>query len=589
MFDRHALRSTMPTAPVGLALLAVVFVIVAESRSGSTWRSTAALLVLALMVALSLPAIRRSFALRAAKHADRLRLLASLDELAAADLVRAKAIAADLPATLAVPLGEALAPLEVLATRIQSSSVEVAGAAGAVKRIASELAAGSSQQSASVVEITAAMEELAQTATQIAGNAEAQAELARLGEATGNEGSAAVARAVAGVERLRERIAAIAQRSGDLERRAERDLRRPRAGRGHRARDPPALAQRRHRSRRRNRATSDAASARSPRRSAASPDARATPPPRSAACSRSSRLRSPPPSRRRASAGARPSACSLRVTATASAIAGLRDALVETAGAAREISAGTAEQRTASLQVVQTLREASAVVQQIADGLRAFSGAARDLEEAAVSVQLLAQGFRLASPSSLRHLAESWAAELAPLLASPDALERRLESLLAERPDVELDLRQRPAAAAHRDRRAARAAPRGRRHSGRHPLRARLLRPPLVPRRRRRAARNRHLRAMTSILTEREGRHGRGAVLRRRRVGGGARHRRQPRALDLGLSPWTTSCSSSCRSSSPRRASGCSISPISSPELTRGSEPLVEIQRELHTLKGAGA
>jgi hypothetical protein len=53
-------------------------------------------------------------------------------------------------------------------------------------------------------------------------------------------------------------------------------------------------------------------------------------------------------------------------------------------------------------------------------------------------VQLLAQGFRLASPSSLRHLAESWATELRPLLASPDALERRLESLLEERPDVEL-------------------------------------------------------------------------------------------------------------------------------------------------------
>ncbi|MEO8198089.1 MAG: hypothetical protein ABI689_15330, partial [Thermoanaerobaculia bacterium] len=163
MFDRHVLRSTMPTAPVVLALLAVALVTVAEARSGSSWRSSAALLAAALVGVAALPGIRRSFAARTAKQADRVRLVASLDELAAADLVRARAIAADLPPALAVPLGEALAPLEVLATRIQRSSVEVAGAAGAVKRIASELAAGSSEQSASVVEITAAMEELAQT------------------------------------------------------------------------------------------------------------------------------------------------------------------------------------------------------------------------------------------------------------------------------------------------------------------------------------------------------------------------------------------------------------------------------------------
>ena len=135
-------------------------------------RSTAALLLAAGIAAIALPAVRRDIASELAARADRQRLVASLDELAAADLVRAKSIAADLPAALAIPLGQALAPLEVLAARIQSSSVEVAGAAGAVKRISSELAAGSSQQSASVVEITAAMEELAQTAAQIVGNAE---------------------------------------------------------------------------------------------------------------------------------------------------------------------------------------------------------------------------------------------------------------------------------------------------------------------------------------------------------------------------------------------------------------------------------
>lgn len=437
MMNRYALRSALPLAPVVLAFLAVVLVAVAEARSATSWRSTAALLLAAVVVAVGMPAIRRSFALRATKQADRGRLIASLDELAAADLVRAKAIAVALPPALAVPLGEALAPLEVLASRIQSSSVEVAGAAGAVKRIASELAAGSSQQSASVVEITAAMEELAQTATQIAGNAEAQAELARLGEATGNEGAAAVGRAVAGVERLRERIAAIAKRSTDLERRAEEifgvlalveDI----------ARETHLLSL--------NAAIEAAGEAGDIGRrfgEVAEEVRRLSGRSRDAAASVRRLLEefstSIGATVEATSAGGREAErVLLLVTATAGAITGLRDALVETAAAAREISAGTSEQRTASIQVVQTLREASSVVQQIADGLRGFSGAARDLEEAAVSVQLLAQGFRLASPSSLRHLAETWAAELQPLLASPDALERRLESLLEDRPDVEL-------------------------------------------------------------------------------------------------------------------------------------------------------
>jgi methyl-accepting chemotaxis protein len=437
MIDRYALRAAMPLAPVVLALLAVVLVVAAEARTATSWHSSAAILIAALAIALGLPTVRRSLAARATKQADRVRLVASLDELAAADLVRAKAIAADLPPTISVPLGEALAPLEVLATRIQRSSVEVASAAGAVKRISSELAAGSSEQSASVVEITAAMEELAQTATQIAGNAEAQAELARLGEATGNEGAAAVARVVAGVERLRERIAAIAKRSADLERRAEEifgvlalveDIAREthllslnaaieasgEAGDvGHRFGEVAEEV------RRLSGRSRDAAASVRRLLEEFSTSIRATVEATSAGGREAERVL-------------------LRVTATAGAISGLRDALVETASAAREISAGTSEQRTASLQVVQTLREASAVVQQIADGLRGFAGAAHDLEHAAINVQLLAQGFRIDSPSSLRHLAESWAAELKPLLASPDALERRLESLLEERPDAEL-------------------------------------------------------------------------------------------------------------------------------------------------------
>ncbi|MEO8275599.1 MAG: methyl-accepting chemotaxis protein [Thermoanaerobaculia bacterium] len=436
MSDRLSLRRLLCGAPILLACLAVVLIATGDFAGFASWRATASLLGAGVASALTLPALLRESRERAAGRAHRNGLIASLAELASADLVRAKSLAGNLPRSIAIPLGEALAPIEVLATRIQRSSVEVAGAAGAVKRIASELAAGSSQQSASVVEITAAMEELAQTATQIAGNASAQAELARVGEQTGNDGAAAVDRAVAGVERLRLRIAAIAQRSAELERRAAEifgvlalveDIAREThllslsaaieaagetgdVGRrfGEVAEEVRRLS---------GRSRDAAASVRRLLEEFSSSIA---------ATVEATRI-----------GGREAERVLQRVSSTAGAIAGLRDALVETASAAREISAGTAEQRTASLQVVQTLREASTVVQQIADGLRSFSGTARRLEEAAVNVHLLAQGFRLESPSSLRHLAETWVGELQLLLASPDALERRIETLVESRPDVE--------------------------------------------------------------------------------------------------------------------------------------------------------
>lgn len=421
-----------PLAVVGVGLAALAW---SQGQGAAAWRTTAAVAI-TLAAAAVLAAARRAPAEQRDIEADRVRLAASLEELATGDLVRAGRVARGLPDRLAAALASALVPLEVLARRIQHSSVEVAGSAGAVKRIASELAAGSSQQSASVVEITAAMEELAQTASQIAGNAEAQAELARHGEATGDEGAAAVDRAVAGVEGLRERIAAIARRSTDLERRAEeifgvlalvediaRETHLLSLNAAIEAAGEPGEAGRRF-----------GEVAEEVRRLAGrSREASASV--RRLLEEFSSSIRATVAAT--AAGGAEAERVLARVSATAAAIAGLRGALGDTAEAAREISAGSNEQKTASAEVVQTLREASEVVQQIADALRRFSGTARDLEEATVGVQLLAQGFRLDSPNSLRHLAERWSEELAPILDSPDALERRLEGLLDERPDAE--------------------------------------------------------------------------------------------------------------------------------------------------------
>jgi hypothetical protein len=127
-------------------------------------------------------------------------LIAAFEQLGAGDLVRSIEHTRDLPERLAEISRAASDALSRLAQQIQDSSIEVAAASDAVNEISTELASGSSEQAASVVEITAAMEELARTASQIAGNASRQADLAGRAEASGDAGSAAVYEAVAGVE-----------------------------------------------------------------------------------------------------------------------------------------------------------------------------------------------------------------------------------------------------------------------------------------------------------------------------------------------------------------------------------------------------
>ena len=414
---RHALRTTMPTAPALLALLAVGAVIsprrARELLARRARRSSSA----------------RSGRCRPAGDPPQLRLADG--EAGRPGPARHRRSTSSPPPTWCGPgdrgraaarargpAGRGPGAARSARPRIQRSSVEVAGAAGAVKRIASELAAGSSEQSASVVEITAAMEELAQTASQIAGNAEAQAELARLEEVRGNEGAAAVGRAVAGVERLRERIAAIARRA-DRSRAARRgDLRGARAGRGHRARDPPPVAQRRHRSGGRERR------GRTPLRRGRRGGPAAFRP-----LARGRRF-GPPPARGvlgldRATAERR----RRRARSRAGAAAHDRDTAARSPACTRPRRDGRRRARDLGglgrssapprLEVVQTLREASRVVQQIAESLRGFSGAARGLEEAAVSVQLLAQGFRLDSPRRCGTWRRAGPTELRPLARQP--------------------------------------------------------------------------------------------------------------------------------------------------------------------------
>ena len=360
----------------------------------------------------------------------------SLDDLRHGDLVAAREPVGGLPEEMGRAVDAASRALAALIQQIQSSSVEVATAAGTVQGISSELASASSQQAAAVVEITATTEELARTAGQIASNASIQAELAAHSETAGDEGAAALESAVSGVEAVRQHMDAIAGRADTLGSRS-REI--------YRVLDLiTEIAQETH-----ILALNAAIEA-------------------SAAGEHGERFAVVADEVRRLAERSRESVDSVRthldefsgsirgvVVATEEgtkaahqvleggkhtqeAIAQLRRALAETASAAREISLATQEQGTASDQVVLTLREVSEVVQRIADGLGQYTGAAERLNQLALSIQLLTQSFRIDSEHSLKHLLARWTDRLRNYSGNLEAVGGVLEDLLEECPYLEL-------------------------------------------------------------------------------------------------------------------------------------------------------
>ncbi|HTQ78361.1 MAG TPA: methyl-accepting chemotaxis protein, partial [Thermoanaerobaculia bacterium] len=209
---------------LGVGAVGLVFLVLAQASGAPSWLfDTFLLLSLAALFAYSSLVYRAQEKL-ARRLADRgLRdreiqtvLVDSLDRLRAGDLLNSAGEARELPEALGLAFTSANNALDILAQQIQGSSIEVAVAANSVNEIASELASGSSEQAASVVEITAAMEELARTASQIASNAGLQADLAQHAEESGDSGAGAVEEAVSGIEEVRKRISGIASRAETL-------------------------------------------------------------------------------------------------------------------------------------------------------------------------------------------------------------------------------------------------------------------------------------------------------------------------------------------------------------------------------------
>ena len=363
-------------------------------------------------------------------------LTQSLHELRHGDLVAALEPLEGLPEDMQSVVEAATGSLAGLFQQIQNSSVEVATSAGGVRETASDLAAGSSQQAAAVVEITATMEELARTAGTIAGNAANQADLAARAEAAGNDGALALASAVEGVEAVQHRIEVIADRADILGSRA-REI--------YRVLDLiTEIAQETHILSLNAAIEASAAGEHGERFGVVAEEVR-----RLAERSResvdsvrsmlddfSAAIRAMVVSTEEGFKSAAQVLDESR--ATQDSVAELRNALGETATAAREISLATNEQRTASDQVVVTLKEVSEVIQRMADGLGRFTGAAEQLNKLGLAIQLLTQSFRLDSDHSLKQQSVSWARRLSDATASPEALERRLGELVSTHPYVEL-------------------------------------------------------------------------------------------------------------------------------------------------------
>jgi methyl-accepting chemotaxis protein len=437
--------STLGLAVVGLlGLVGAAALLIAAGHGAPGWLIDGyfvlAIGALSLYVILAFLPHRRAEAGQVAAGSARERLeagfVAALDRVRGGDLTSAPMTLDSGSQQLTDAFTRASRALGTLIEQIQKGSIEIATAGGTVLTTASELASGSSQQAAAVVEITATMEELARTAGQIAHNASNQAELSAHAERSGDLGADAVAEALRGVEEVQQRIDMIATRADALGTRSKEiyrvlelitDI----------AQETHILSL--------NAAIEAAAAGEHGRRFSVVADEVRRLAQRSRESVESVRtLLDEFAGSIRATVvateegGKEVVRVLERARGGATAIEELRGALADTARVAREISLATGQQQGASDQVVLTLKEVSQVIQRMADGLRHFSGTADRLNQLALGIQLLTQSFHLESPHSLKRLAEGWTEKLASRAGHWDALGTHLDEIVAANAFVEL-------------------------------------------------------------------------------------------------------------------------------------------------------
>ncbi len=414
MSERSVTGSAAPAAWPAVAALLLSWVVggwlVAgaareASAPGLDWifHVVAALTAVALGVSLVRASGRSS---EAASAARRRALGAAFRELGAGDLLHASMLARSLPDELGPAFERAVEGIGGRVERLQTNSLAVAGAAEGVDRGAGSLAAGAAQQAAAAGEVTAAMEQLARTAAEIAEHAEGQSGLVDRAGTEGTAGGAAVADATAGIVAVEERIADVTSRADTL---------------GSRSREIfrvleliSEIAQETHLLSLNAALEASSAGDRGRRFSVVASEVRVL----------AERVRDSVASVR---SQVEEFASAIRSTVVATeegtkevarvleearaateALDSLRSALGESSLAARQISAVTRQQTAASEEVVSTLRELHQVVERMSRDLGQLSETASGLREVGLDLQLLAQAFRLDSPRSLKRLIDRW-------------------------------------------------------------------------------------------------------------------------------------------------------------------------------------
>ena len=357
---------------------------------------------------------------------------AALRELRAGDLVATTEARPHLVARVRAALATAAEGLASLADELRTVNGEMASSADGVVRMTAELASSSSELSASVAEITAAMEELARTASGISESATAQAELASRVELRGATGEDALVEAVGGVVEVEARIAAIAERTDALGARSKEI---------YRVLDLIAeIAQETH-VLSLNAAIEAAAAGTEGRRIAvvAEEVRRLASRSRDSVASVRALLDEFSASIRGTVVATEEGAKETRrvlgsAERAAVAVAELRAVGAETSARALRISGATREQDGASDEVVATLRDVGYVVERTSAALHGLEVTQTKLERLVLGVELLAQGLRRDSPTSLVHLAAGWGERVANGSPTDAEHQRVLDELLAEAP-----------------------------------------------------------------------------------------------------------------------------------------------------------
>lgn len=139
-------------------------------------------------------------------------LLEDLAGVAEGDAARDSQSASGLTSSIAQSFDSMVGELRNAISQVQSTATQVSGAANKLQDATDQLAEGSIQQSARIADATSAVDEITESINQVSTNAAEAAEVAQDALANARRGVDAVAKTIAGMGSIRERVQGTAKR-----------------------------------------------------------------------------------------------------------------------------------------------------------------------------------------------------------------------------------------------------------------------------------------------------------------------------------------------------------------------------------------